>query len=124
LRASGPRISWLRSVLKPSDRAIAAVDQMIAAGDETGLIRQQEGCQGRNFLGTAKPPLRMHRDQLVARSLVKARQKRRVDEGRADGIHPDALFGMIDRGGLGQPDHGMFGRHIGGCIGKADIAQN
>src|SRR5690606_24003668 len=68
---------------------IAAIDQMVAAGDEGGPPGQQEASQGRYLFGGAEPLDWMHAGNRPQRRRVKiGREQWRVDKARAHGVDP------------------------------------
>src|SRR6185312_16831397 len=104
---------------------VAAVDQVVAAGDERGGIRDEEGDEGGDLVWGAEPT-----ESVLAREerlglLVEARiYKRRDNEPGADRVNPDALRAVFERGVLGQADDRVLGGHVGSGVGKADRTED
>lgn len=93
---------------------VAAIDQVVAAGDERRSIGQQEACEGRDFFGATETPDGMKAGDMLQCGFVEVLgQQGGIDETRANRGNTNALGCLFQSRGLGQPEHAMLGSHIG-----------
>ena len=67
-----------------------------------------------DLFGVAHALKRGVRKDRLAAQLHRGLSHAGPDVARADRVHPDVGLGIFDRRGLGQPDHAVLGRDIGG----------
>ena len=86
------------------------------SGHERGRVRTQPHHRFGDFLGAAHATDRFKRGHLcgpVGTVIGQPAHHGRINRAGADGIHPDAGFGVFQGCGLGQAEHAMLAGHIG-----------
>ena len=106
------------SALLPGE--VAAVDRVIRARDERGLVGAQPDDELGHLFGFTQPADRVQCDELLPRLrvLLEVGDHGRSDEPRSDRVHADATASIVDGRTLGEADDGVFGAHIGGGPGE------
>src|SRR5690606_23899942 len=114
--------SYSDALAGASDRRVAAVDQVVAAGDEGGLVREEEADERGDLLGATQTAERMAADQLGTDLRRQVREQGRIDVGRADAVDPQPLGAVLGGRVLGQADDAVLGRSVGGVADRGDGA--
>jgi hypothetical protein len=104
---------------------VAAVDQVVAAGDERGGVAQQEQCERGDLLVGTEPTrgvLTLERGERLGGQA--GADQRGVDEAGTDGVGAHAVRGVLQRGDLGQADQGVLAGDVGGVLRDADRTEH
>jgi hypothetical protein len=88
------------------------------------VIRQQERHQRRDLVHGAEAIDGVHPRHRLEGGVVERLENRGPDEGGADGVHADALLGVLHRRHLGHADHAVLAGHVGARALEADRAEN
>ena len=100
----------------PLSRQRAAVHYQHMPGHKGCLRRAQPDHRSGHFVGRADPADRVHWDKhrlAVWRPAGEWFEHRCANDTGCYRIDADALFGVFQRGGAGQPDHSVLGGNIG-----------
>ncbi len=120
--AAGPPVGADDRVLGAQTAATPPSGDSGAAGHEPGCVRQQPHDGLGDLVGLAQPAHRRSSAHLLEQLLVaadEAAQHRRAHAARADGVHPDAVAGHLEGGGLREAEDSVLRRRVGGQSGHA-----
>jgi hypothetical protein len=80
-----------------SERGVTAVDEVVPAGDERRLLRQEEAHEVRHLLGLTEPAERVPLDERVMELGRKAGEQRGLDVSGTHAVDPQALGAVLRR---------------------------